>query len=63
MESTATRPQTKLLTTRQVADQLGLHTNTIYNMTCAGELHAVRFGRAVRYRAEDIERLIQERLV
>jgi excisionase family DNA binding protein len=50
-----------LLTARQVADQLGLSTETVLNWVRRGELPAFRLGRAIRFREADVDTWLQER--
>ncbi len=49
------------ITTKQLAAFLGLRSNTleIWRLRGVGPRH-VRFGRAVRYRLDDIEKYIEE---
>jgi excisionase family DNA binding protein len=51
------------LRTRQEAlEWLRISSTTLWELTASGELPAVRLGRAVRYRVEDIERFIERHL-
>jgi len=43
-----------LLTGREAAKSLSICERTLYGLTKAGELPAVRIGRAVRYSLDDI---------
>ncbi len=45
-------------TVREVAQMLGAGTRTVYRLIDAGELRSFRLGRAVRVRAEDVNRLV-----
>jgi excisionase family DNA binding protein len=48
----------------ELADLFKVHEKTIYAWAARGELPSVRFGkRAIRFRREDVERLITDRLV
>ncbi|HUV26563.1 MAG TPA: helix-turn-helix domain-containing protein [Anaerolineales bacterium] len=48
----------RLLTASEVASILGLGLSTIYLLIRRNELPCIRFGRAVRVRAEDMEKFI-----
>ena len=48
----------RLLTASEVASILGLGLSTIYLLIRRNELPCIRFGRAVRVRAEDVEKFI-----
>ena len=48
----------KLLTARQVADALQCSERSVWGWTKNGGLPAVRLGRLVRYRVEDVEAFI-----
>lgn len=50
----------RLLTTEELTRLLGVCRGTIYNLRRAGRLKPVYLGRAVRYRLEDVRRLIEE---
>lgn len=54
----------KLLTPRQVADQLGVtpHTLAVWRSEQRYPLKYVKVGRLVRYRCADVERFIQGRI-
>jgi excisionase family DNA binding protein len=49
-----------LLTRREVCERLKISTTTLWEVTGRGSLPAVRLGRAVRYRPEDVQRFIEE---
>lgn len=52
----------RLLTAREVAELLGVSTETIVRWTRKGELPAIRLpGGALRYREDDLERWLEER--
>ena len=48
----------KLLTARQVADALQCSERSVWGWTKDSDLPAVRLGRLVRYRVEDVEAFI-----
>ncbi len=50
----------KLVTTQEVAALLRVSRGIFYNLRRAGLLRPVYLGRAVRYRLEDVRRLIRE---
>ena len=52
--------QKTLLSRRETAEILGLSTDSIDRLVAAGKLRSIRFGRAVRIKAESVERLAQE---
>jgi excisionase family DNA binding protein len=52
---------TALMTAREVADLLGVSTETVLRWTRRGELPAFRLNRAIRFREEDIDRWLAER--
>ena len=45
----------RLLTAKEVAARLGVHTNYIYSRAVAGELPSYRFGGNRRFRWSEIE--------
>jgi putative molybdopterin biosynthesis protein len=49
-----------LLTIPQVAVAMSLGRSTVYELVQRGELPVVHVGRAVRVRAEDLQRFVQE---
>lgn len=49
----------RLYSQEQIADMFGLHVCTIIRARRAGELRAVKFGRAVRLRESDVLAWIQ----
>ena len=51
----------KLLSTKQDADMLGLHEETIRQYIKRGELLAIRLGKEYRIRESEVERFLQER--
>ena len=48
-----------LWTVRQTAAALAVCPKTLYTLTRAGQLRAVRVGRAVRYDVADVRRFIE----
>jgi len=48
----------RLLTQQEVVDLTGLHICTLIRARRAGELRAVKFGSAVKYRPSDVIRWI-----
>lgn len=50
----------RLLTYYQVADQLGVGLRTVKRWRSEGKLRAVRIGRVVRFRPEDVQRLVEK---
>jgi excisionase family DNA binding protein len=58
MTNSATRSE--LLTIPQAAERLAVTQAAIRKWVRQGRLHPVRLGRAVRLRAQDIERAISE---
>jgi excisionase family DNA binding protein len=51
---------TQLLTTRQVAEWLGVHDETVRRWVKAGVLRSVRLGGAVRFERSEVDRMIEE---
>lgn len=51
----------QLLTAREVADQLGLSTETVLSWVRRGELPAFRLGRAIRFREDDLNAWLRQR--
>jgi excisionase family DNA binding protein len=52
----------RLLTARQVADQLSVSTETVLRWTRAGKLSAIRLpGGAIRFRESDLDAWLEER--
>ena len=49
----------RLLTIRQVAEQLGLSPRTVSRLIKRGELTAIRLGRSVRIHPSELESLIR----
>jgi excisionase family DNA binding protein len=54
-----TGPTPLLVSPREAAGMLGVCEKTIYNLTKAGLLPAVRIGRAVRYSVETLRQWIK----
>jgi excisionase family DNA binding protein len=59
--STATTLPPLLVDIHQASEMLGVSTRTVWALTSAGELPAVRIGRAVRYRVADLEEFCARR--
>jgi excisionase family DNA binding protein len=53
----------RLLTVSEVAQTLRVSNMTVYRLVSAGELPALRVGRSVRLRAEDVESYLSGRLI
>ena len=49
-----------LLRVPEAADVLGVGISTMYEMLAQGQLSAVRFGRAVRIRADDLREWVNK---
>jgi excisionase family DNA binding protein len=49
-----------LVTVAEAAKMLSLSRRTLWRLTKAGKLPAVRYGRAVRYSVDELRRHIQE---
>lgn len=61
---TQKKPTTALMTVGQVASYLGLAVSTLNKWRCHGGGPVfIKMGRAVRYRAEDLDQFLIERLV
>jgi excisionase family DNA binding protein len=58
-ESTETVTLPAVLTRQEVAKHCRISTRTVLRMCQDGRLKGVRFGRAVRYRAADVAKLLQ----
>lgn len=50
-----------LLTPKEAAQSLSVSERTLYSLTKAGELPAVRIGRAVRYAVADLRAFIEKK--
>jgi excisionase family DNA binding protein len=53
----------RLLTVSEVAQTLRVSNMTVYRLVSAGQLPALRVGRSVRLRAEDVESYLSGRLI
>jgi excisionase family DNA binding protein len=51
----------RLLTAREVAETLGLSTETILEWVRRGDLPAFKLGRAIRFREDDLDQWLAER--
>lgn len=54
------RAEKKYYTAKEVANELGLHINTIYNYIKSGELKSVKIGRKWYITAKELERVATE---
>ena len=50
----------KLLTLRQVSEKLQISENTLYKLARKGEIPAIKIGNQWRFKAQDIERWLEE---
>jgi excisionase family DNA binding protein len=50
-----------LLTSRQAAEAMSLSPSYVFKLTQQGKIPAVRIGRAVRYRPEDLQAFAAKR--
>jgi len=50
----------KLLTLRQVSEKLQISDNTLYKLARKGEIPAIKIGNQWRFKAQDIERWLEE---
>ncbi len=48
-----------LLTAKEVAERLAISRGTLYRLIGEGKIAPVRFGSAVRFRPEDVAKLIE----
>jgi excisionase family DNA binding protein len=53
--------QTRFLTVGEVASILRVSSMTVYRLINSGELPAVRIGRSLRLRSEDLDRYLADR--
>jgi excisionase family DNA binding protein len=54
--------ENRLLTAEEIAVMLGLKVQTVYTMARRGELEKVKLSRrCLRFRADDVERLIERK--
>jgi len=49
-----------LLTAQEVAEMLSLKPSTVYAMSSSRQIRRVKIGRALRFKLQDIQRLIEE---
>lgn len=54
------KERTGLLCAEEVGKRLGFSKQQVYALAAAGDLPSIKFGRAVRFDPEDVERYIQE---
>ena len=59
----ASEENPRLLTVSEVATALRVSNMTVYRLVSAGELPALRIGRCVRLRSEDVEHYLSGRLL
>lgn len=52
--------QRDLILARETARRLGLSVPHVYTLAASGTLPSVKFGKAVRFDPEDVERFIRE---
>lgn len=52
-----------LLTPREVAEVMRVSTMTVYRLIKAGELPAIRVGKHLRIRSNDVVKFLDERIV
>ncbi len=50
---------TRLKTVAEVAAEWGVHRNTIHRLVARGDLRAVRVGRRLRFRPEDVRAYLE----
>ena len=60
---TQPRPPARLLRVDDVADRLSVAGVTVRRLISRGDLKAIRVGKAIRVRPEDVESYLQGRLV
>ncbi|MDA8314406.1 MAG: helix-turn-helix domain-containing protein [Actinomycetota bacterium] len=53
--------QSRFMTVGEVASALRVSSMTVYRLINAGELPAVRIGRSLRLRSEDLDRYLADR--
>ena len=49
----------RLMNVYEVARYLGVSTRTVFRLVSRGELEAVRVGKLLRFRPEDVERFVK----
>ena len=52
-------PTSPLRSINDLAVEWGVHRNTIHRLVQRGELHAVRVGRRIRFRPEDVAHYLE----
>ena len=50
---------TRWLSTRAAADQLGITTRTLYRLIDSGQLPAYKFGRVIRLKEAEVEAFVE----
>jgi len=53
----------KLLTLQQVSEKLQISENTLYKLARKGEIPAIKIGNQWRFKAQDIERWLEEQKI
>ena len=61
-EPTPPPVQKAVLSTREAAAYLSISLPTLFRLTRAGELPHLRIGRVIRYRVEDLDAFLKERV-
>ena len=54
--------ETCMITVKDVAKYLGVHTDTIYDLVREGSLPHIRFGRKILFSKEAIDRWVSEKV-
>jgi excisionase family DNA binding protein len=63
MEQSNDKPSARYLTVTEVAAALRVSNMTVHRLISAGDLSAVKVGRSVRLRADDVEAYLSGRLI
>ena len=53
------REQTKWLSTREAAGELGITTRTLYRLIDSGQVPAYKFGRVIRLKADEVDAFVE----
>ena len=51
--------QTRWLSTREAAGELGITTRTLYRLIDSGQVPAYKFGRVIRLKAEEVDAFVE----